>query len=180
MVKFINHTLFNPFSDYVSYRLFTASSKFAVLNLKTNIMTFSKTTSTLILALLISLTSLAQSTQFKMDRNLGFKETSKEQTVKVKISEKTSTLTLEILCSVKKGAVTVEIFNPAGTKQGEFSVEGVESEKDSSLFSILNDGVSGQIKKIINDPELGDWKIKFIPKNATGRVQFHSNQIMYN
>lgn len=143
-------------------------------------MKFSKSITTVIITLFLCVGAFAQSTEFKTTRNLGFKESSKVQTVEIKISEKTSTLSIEILCTVKKGIVTIEIYNPSGEKQGEFSVESMESEDDGSLFSILAEGVSGQINKIINDPELGKWTIKFTPKQASGRVQTQSVQIMNN
>ena len=134
----------------------------------------------LVLVLFFSQTLMAQnSTEFTTKRNLGFKESSKVQSVDVKISEDTEALRLKILCNVRKGDVTIVILNPSGEKQGEFSVEGNEgSEDDGSLFSMLKEGVSGQINKDINQPIKGTWVIKFIPKNATGRVEIHSSQYM--
>ena len=125
-------------------------------------------------------TSLAQGTDFKMTRNLGFKESSKMQNVNIKIAEKTSTLTLSINCAVRQGIVTIEIYDPNNEKQGEFTIEAIESEGDGSLFSELNEGVSGNINKLINDPSLGNWSIKFIPKDATGRVNIQSRQVLFD
>ncbi|WP_111683916.1 hypothetical protein [Winogradskyella tangerina] len=132
-----------------------------------------------LLFVVFSSTAFAQSTDFKITRNLGFKESSKIQSVDIKISEKTSTLKLEIACAVRKGTVTIEIYNPENEKQGEFTIEGMESEGDGSLFSELTEGVTGHINKIINDPSLGNWQIKFIPKDATGRVNIQSRQVLY-
>lgn len=130
------------------------------------------------IALFFSALGWGQSTEFKTTRNLGFSESNKIQTVDIKIAEKTVRLSLEIICSVKEGSVTIEIFNPSGEKQGEFSVESTESEKDESLFSLLKDGVSGQINKRIIEPALGKWTIKFTPENASGRVNIQSIQLM--
>ncbi|WP_179345702.1 hypothetical protein [Winogradskyella ursingii] len=135
----------------------------------------------LILTLTFSLSTLAQSTEFKTSRNLGFKDSSKTQEITINIKEKTSNLTFEILCKVKEGNVTVEIYDPSGHKQGEFAVESIESQSDSdgevSLFSAIADGVSGEIKKAVYEPELGKWVVKFIPKKATGRIQIISYQL---
>lgn len=141
-------------------------------------MTFSKSCLTLILTLFLSIGAFAQSTEFKTTRNLGFKESSKVQNVAIKIPDNTSALRLSINCAVKKGNVTIEIYDPAGEKQGEFSVESIETEDDGSLFSMLKDGVTGQINKYISKPKMGAWTIKFIPKNANGRVEIQSWQEM--
>ena len=131
----------------------------------------------ILFAFVISFSTFAQSTQFKTTRNLGFKESSKTQEITINIKEKTAGLSLEILCVVREGMVTIEIYDPSGQKQGEFAVESVESEDDGSLFSALADGVSGEIKKSVRDPQLGKWIVKFIPKNATGRVTINSVQV---
>ncbi|WP_299334504.1 hypothetical protein [uncultured Psychroserpens sp.] len=140
-------------------------------------MKFPKLVSVVILSLLFSLSAFAQqSTEFSMTRNLGFKESSKVQTVDIKISEGTSALRLDIKCGVRKGDVTIEIYDPEGTKQGEFSVESIETEDDGSLFNMLKKGVEGQINKFIKNPQSGTWTIKFIPKNSTGSVKILSWQ----
>ena len=118
-------------------------------------------------------------TEFTTKRNLGFKESSKIQQVELKIAKNTEGLRLNILCNVKKGDVSILIFSPSGEEHGEFSVEGAdETEDDGSLFSMLQQGVSGEINKDINQPEKGVWVIKFVPKNATGRVEINSSQFM--
>ncbi|MCD2259910.1 hypothetical protein [Psychroserpens luteolus] len=140
-------------------------------------MKFSKSITVIIFTLFLSFGALAQ-TEFKTTRNLGFKASSKTQSVNIKLSENTTALQLFINCAVKKGSVSIVIYDPSDEKQGEFSVESIESEDDGSLFSMLKDGVTGQINKYINKPQKGNWKIVFIPINATGRVEIQSSQQM--
>lgn len=137
-----------------------------------------KSISTIAILLMFCQSILAQgSTEFTTKRNLGFKESSKTQTVDLKISDNTEGLRLKIMCNVREGDVTIIIINPAGEKEGEFTVEGNEgTEEDGSLFSMLKEGVSGQINKTIAKPSQGTWVIKFLPKNATGRVEIQSSQ----
>lgn len=141
-------------------------------------MKFSKAITTVIITLFLCVGAYAQTTEFLTTRNLGFKESSKVQNVEIKISDNTEALRLSITCGVKKGNVTIEIYDPANEKQGEFSVESMESDDNDSLFSILKEGVTGQINKHISKPQKGTWIIKFIPKNANGRVEIQSWQDM--
>ena len=137
-------------------------------------MKFSKSITVLVLSLFLSIGTFAQSTEFLTTRNLGFKESSKVQNVEIKITENTSALRLSIKCGVRKGNVSIQIYDPSGEKQGEFSVESMESDDNDSLFSMLKEGVTGQINKYISKPQKGTWIIKFIPKNANGRVEIQS------
>lgn len=142
-------------------------------------MNFSKSMSLIALMLLFSINAVSQgSTEFVTKRNLGFKESSKVQTVNVDVQHDTKELRLMIKCNVRVGNVTIEIFNPVDIKQGEFSVESLETENDDSIFSMLKEGVSGQISKQIEKPFPGKWKIKFTPENASGVVEIHSFQNM--
>ena len=141
-------------------------------------MNFSKPIITVMLTMFLCIGAFAQSTEFTTTRNLSFKESSKIQNVEIKISENTNGLALSIKCGVRKGTVTIEIYNPEGEKQGEFSVESMESDDNESLFSLLKEGVVGQINKRITKPQAGKWIIKFIPNNASGGVEIQSHQSM--
>jgi len=141
-------------------------------------MNFSKSITVLVLTLFLSVGAFAQSTEFMTTQNLGFKESSKTKNIKVKVTESTSLLNLNIKCGLREGTVTIEIFDPSGEKQGEFSVESIETEDDGSLFNMLQKGVEGQINKLIDKPKKGIWSIKFTPKNASGGVEIQSVQQM--
>ena len=132
----------------------------------------------LMLLLLSGSMLMAQATDFTTTRRLGFNNSTKTQTVEIDTPKNSSSLGLQILCTVKNGAVKIEIFNPSGKKEGEFSVESTENEGSNSLFDLLDEGVSGEINKMIYEPHVGSWKIKFIPENATGKVQIVSRLII--
>ena len=131
------------------------------------------------LMLLSGIIVYSQSTDFTTTRRLGFNNSVNSQSVEIKSPKDTSTLSIQILCSVENGAVTIEIFNPSGKKEGEFTVESTETETSNSLFDLLNEGVSGEINKLVNDPEVGSWIVKFNPDKATGKVQIVSKLVIY-
>jgi len=127
-----------------------------------------------LLAILSEALLFAQNTEFTTTRRLGFNQSIKTQQVEIDAPENTAQLNLKILCSVEKGAVKIQIFNPSGEKEGEFKVEGTETESTGELFDLLQNGVSGEINKKVYDPEKGAWLVKFIPEKATGKVQIIS------
>ena len=141
-------------------------------------MKFSKSIYVTVLTLFLSFNAFSQnSEQFTTTRNLTFESSSKTQAINVKIPENTGGLYIEITCGVRKGNVTIEIYDPNGTKKGEFSVEALETnelEKDDSLINFMKNGAIGEINKGIENPTFGVWKIKFIPENATGQVEMKS------
>lgn len=140
-------------------------------------MKFSKSIYVTVLTLVLSFSSFAQSTEFTTTRNLVFNQSSKTKSVDVKIPKAIEALSIEIRCGIKKGNVTIQIFDPSGVKQGEFSVENTEeSEEEQSLLSMMRENVVGEINKYIKKPVSGTWVIKFLPENATGHVEMRSSQ----
>lgn len=132
---------------------------------------FQANLSILILFLLYSVSTLAQErTSFNIHRNIDLKNESQTKEVKIEMNEKECRFNLRINSMVRGGEVTIEIYNPKGKKQGNFSV-GCEIQSDHS-----QETVNGQISKLIENPELGDWKIKIIPKNAVGKVAIDFSQ----
>jgi hypothetical protein len=127
-----------------------------------------------LMTILIEGLLFAQSTEFTTTRRLGFNQSVKTQQVEIDSPENTAQLNLKILCSVEKGTVKIQIFNPSGKKEGEFKVEGTETESTGELYDLLQNGVSGEINKKVYDPEKGSWLVKFIPEKATGKVQIIS------
>ncbi|MDX8338169.1 hypothetical protein SLH46_03170 [Draconibacterium sp. IB214405] len=125
------------------------------------------------LSLFLFLTNFAsaqETTIFGIHRNIELKNESQTKEVKIEMNEKECRFNLRINSVVRGGEVTIEIYNPNGKKQGNFSV-GCEIQSDHA-----QETVNGQISKFIDNPELGDWKILIIPKNAEGKVTIEFTQ----
>lgn len=116
------------------------------------------------------LASAEDKTRVMLQRNIELKDDSQTKEVKIAINEKECEIDLRISSKVQEGKVTIEIYSPNGKKQGNFSV-GCEIQSDAS-----EETVNGEISKQIENPELGDWKIKIIPKKAVGKVTINYYQ----
>lgn len=114
--------------------------------------------------------SAQERTSFNIHRNIDLKNESQTKEVKIEMNEKECRFNLRINSLVRGGEVTIEIYNPNGKKQGNFSV-GCEIQSDHA-----QETVNGLITKLIDNPELGDWKIKIIPENAVGKVSIEFSQ----
>ena len=81
--------------------------------------------------------------------------------------ESTEFLHIEVTCIVEFGSLTMEIYNPNNTKQGQFSVEG---QVKKNVSGNIEEMVSGNLVKNLENPTQGTWIIKLIPKNVTGTM----------
>lgn len=114
--------------------------------------------------LFTSFTFSQEQTMFNIQRTIELKHESQIKEVKFEMNEKDCRFDLRISSVVQKGEVTVEIYDPNGKKQGNFSV-GCQVGSEDSL-----EIVNGMITKRIDNPILGDWKVKISPNNANGKV----------
>ena len=92
---------------------------------------------------------------------------SKAEEVVVKINEGTLDFNLAIESRISNGKLMVEIYDSAGKKQGNFTVEtqlGEEKQED----------VSGQYRKSWRNVPAGDWKVKILPTAASAKVMITS------
>ncbi len=129
-----------------------------------------------ILVLVITLSSisqslLAQDAQFNLDRKINLKnQDSVEKNIKINVSEGTINVYLGIECKVSMGNVTIEIFDPNGVKNGNFSIESQIEEELPIRAEYYNEIVEGQIEQRLESPIKGTWVIKITPEKATGNV----------
>lgn len=138
--------------------------------------------------LLVVITSYSwgqDNTDFSLNRNLILKSESQEQKITVAISEIYSSLKLSINAMIQEGELTIEIYDPNGEKQGNFSIgcqlgtpkinkNEIQSERVSD--SGTKEMVQGRITRTIAKPLKGNWIVKIIPKSASGQVQISSDQ----
>ena len=109
-----------------------------------------------------------------ISRNIQLDGSSKIEEIKLDVAEDISCLQIAVNSTIKSGSLTMEIFDPKGDKQGNFSVE---SQINSSSSSNAKELVCGQLNKTIKEPMKGKWIIKLKPKNVTGDITIHSNQL---
>lgn len=72
-------------------------------------------------------------------------------------------LNMNIESHINEGELTIELYDPQGEKQGNFTI-------GSPTFS-SRESVRGSLSKRIVNPIKGEWVVKFIPKNASGTIE---------
>ncbi len=129
----------------------------------------------IISVLLFTLTALGQNqendvpslessiTSVNVNRSIKLDNDSKTEEIIIDIKQNTKKYALLINSSVSDGKLTIEFYDPNGTKQGNFTIS-------TQLDSEKNEKVSGNINKSLTEPQAGKWKIKIIPANATGNI----------
>lgn len=117
-----------------------------------------------------SFTSAQERTSLNIQRTIELKNESQIKEVKIEVNEKECRFNLKITSLVHGGEVKVEIYDPNGKKQGNFSV-GCEIQSENS-----KETVNGMITKLIENPDLGNWKVKIIPKKAIGKLSILFSQ----
>lgn len=106
-------------------------------------------------------------TNVSVERNIRLENDSKQHEVLINIKPKTQKLDLLISSSVNKGKITIEIYDPSGVKQGNFTVE-------TQIGTAKEEVVNGNIRKSLFEPEAGIWKVKIIPAEATGKIRIQT------
>ncbi len=96
-----------------------------------------------------------------LDRNFFLEKDSKTEEMIVDIPPKSSKFDLKIFSTVLNGKLTIEIYDPKGTKLGNYTV-GLQSNSEKKT--------TGRITKYFKQPVSGAWKIKIIPEQATGEI----------
>jgi len=125
---------------------------------------------TIILAMIFgfSLMSFGQDeVKIKRTQKLNFVDESKKAEIKVDVTEVYNYVVFNIHCHLSQGEVNVQVFDPNGDKQGNFTVkadDGVVSGNKTKSES----SVQGQMAKVFGEPLKGEWKIIAMPKSAKG------------
>jgi hypothetical protein len=122
-----------------------------------------------------------QNTAFNLNRSIILypdKDT-KVKDITLEVNEKTTIFSLNVACKVKLGNLTIELYDPKGDKQGEFSIE---SQMDQKLPLNGDDKyereiIEGNIQKEITNPIKGKWIIRLIPLKTYANVNIQSQLI---
>jgi hypothetical protein len=135
-----------------------------------------------IIALIVSLTVLGQSQEIKvpsskssettvdLQRTILLVKDSKPEDVIIDIKQKTQRFEIFITSSVTSGKITIEFYDPNDIKQGNFTV-------GTQLNSEKKEMVNGNIRKSLNEPQAGSWKVKIIPSEATGNISIRTSTV---
>ncbi len=111
-----------------------------------------------------------------LSRSIKLDKSSKKEEIKIEVADNVKSLNIGLNSTISEGSLTVEIFDPKGDKQGNFSVES-QLSSSSSNSGKNSEMVCGQLNKTISDPIQGDWVVKLKPKKVTGKVQIHTHQM---
>lgn len=106
-------------------------------------------------------------TRVTFERNITLNNDSKPENVTVTIEPGTETIDLMISSTIETGKLKIELLNPAGIKQGNFTVE-------TQLNGNKRERVAGKLQKSLEEPQPGDWKIKIVPTAVKGSVQIQT------
>jgi len=131
----------------------------------------------IILLLLLGPIAMAQQdcTDFSITRTIHLNESSNTKEIKLEVNDDVKCLQIGLISTIESGALTIEIYDPNGDKQGNFSMESDLSSNSSSAGK-NKDLVCGQLNKTIKDPMKGNWIVKLKPKKVTGEIMINSRQ----
>ncbi|GAB5399849.1 MAG: hypothetical protein Aureis2KO_14340 [Aureisphaera sp.] len=116
---------------------------------------------------------------YQTSKSIDLEDSSKNESVKISVSEDLMCLNIGVSSNISSGTLTMEIYNPNGDKQGNYTVAS-EFNSSSSNGGKSTETVCGQINKTFKEPMKGDWVVKLKPKKVTGKIQIHSHQASNN
>lgn len=136
----------------------------------------------IISALLFTLTAFGQNQETKtssfknsetlvnLQRSIKLDNDSKTEEIIIDINENTQKYQLLISSSIVSGKLTIEVYDPNGTKQENVTISAQLDSKKKEM-------VQANINKSLTEPQAGKWKIKIIPSNATGNINIQTSTI---
>ena len=138
-----------------------------------------RTATSIICIILLSITALAQTqesdeslikdswTKVNLQRTIQLEGDSKSVEVLINIQSNVQRFEFSINSSVHSGKLTIEVYDPKGTKRGNFTI-------GTQLNSELEETANGDIRKSLFEPHSGDWKVKIIPTKASGTIRIRT------
>lgn len=134
-----------------------------------------KTIVTVSLFLLMAPVLWAQHCGNSTTRNIELEDSSDNEAIKLTVEDGTECFQVGVNSTIESGSLTMEIFDPKGDKQGNFSVESQLSSSSSSGGK-KKEMVCGQLNKTFKEPMAGEWTIRLKPKRVTGKISIYSHQ----
>ncbi len=126
------------------------------------------------LIMFLSFSALGQQCDgITLKRNIQLDGSSDTEEIKVEVSEDIESFQIAINSTIQSGYLTMEIYDPKGAKQGNFSVESQLNSNDKK-----KELVCGQMQKIIKNPLKGNWIVKLIPKKVKGDISICTTQVL--
>lgn len=120
-------------------------------------------------------------TTFSLSKTINLKMDSELSETIIQVSERKVGLILKISSWIMDGELTIEVYDPKGERQGNYSIDSQNSLKTRKIeqtgTQTKSQTVTGKISKTVEFPIIGNWVIKIIPKNATGSISIESEQI---
>ena len=93
------------------------------------------------------------------------------------VQDSVKSIMILVSSNIQAGDVTIEIYDPVGEKHGYFSIgcqpvmaNKIVNPTGKSTYTTNADRASGNLSRTVKNPVKGDWKLKIIPKNASGTV----------
>lgn len=108
--------------------------------------------------------SRSEETDFTLTRSIRLSDNSGSKTIPIEINKGSLEFLVSVNCNLKTGILNVEIYDPKGTKRGNFSVIGSD---DKSGWS---ETVGGVINKRFPSPMEGPWILTFVAKKVTADI----------
>ena len=138
--------------------------------------------------------SSSSETKVELQRTIQLKNDSKTEEIIIDIKPKTLKLAMWINSSVTHGTLTIEVYDPKGTKQGNYTIGtqlisgkyssctndgqpqliGKYSNGQLKLISEKKEIVQGNIRKSLVEPQFGKWIVKIIPTDVTGNIRIQT------
>jgi hypothetical protein len=120
-------------------------------------------------------------TTFNLSRTIRLSQESEKLEILLPVSGPIVAFSIKISSEIFEGELTIEIYDPNGEKQGNYSIDNQISLKpnkiDKSDKPRTKEIVSGKISKSVEYPINGKWKVLIIPKNAIGEIVIESDQL---
>lgn len=123
---------------------------------------------------LLPLTNAQEKAAFNTARSLKLENESKEQHISIDVSDEYNILALSIHSNIHEGKLSIEILDPSGEKQGNFSIG---CQVGGANNPTTKEVVQGQFRKTFQNPKKGKWVVKIIPQNANAQVNITVTQI---
>lgn len=132
-----------------------------------------------ILISLLSTYSVSGQNKLKYDvqKLIKLNNESELQEIVLPVKDSVNAITIAVYSHIQNGDITIELYEPNGEKHGYFSIGCQAAPSDNriknpgkSVYYTNPDKATGNLSRTIKNPGKGDWKIKIIPKDATGTV----------
>lgn len=107
-------------------------------------------------------------TQFRIERMLEFELSSDVTKIPLEVKANSHELEIHVRSDISEGNMTVQILDPSGEEQGQFTVGTTKAG------SKVKELVQGNIRKQLQYPDPGLWTIVIKPTNATAGVKIMS------